>query len=180
MKKSVFTVIFAALFCCITLFAGCGGNNQEQTAKAVLTRLYTYPNADLAEFEASLTDEDFELSADGRLQFMKPEVMEQENQILRDILGDEFDDAYAERLYGSFFTEMMQSSEKGYSLTPQKITINGENNQYSYTVTALYTDEKVTDSEETITGRIQFNDAGKINYISLDKDTHLDRIYAAE
>ena len=178
MKKSVFTVIFAALFCCITLFAGCGGNNQEQTAKAVLTRLYTYPNAELTEFEANLTDDDYEESGSGR--YMKPETVERQNQILRDILGEEVEDACAEKLYDWFFTEMMLSSERGYTLTPKDVTLEGENNQYSYTVTALYTDEKVTDSEETITGRIQFNDAGKINYISLDKDTHLDRIYAAE
>lgn len=178
MKRSVFTVIFVALFCCITLFAGCGGNNQEQTAKAVLTRLYTYPNADLVEFEANLTDDDYEESGSGR--YMKPETVERQNQILRDILGEEVEDACAEKLYDWFFTEMMLSSERGYTLTPKDVTLEGENNQYSYTITALYTDSTVTDSEETITGRIQFNDAGKINYISLDKDTHLDRIYAAE
>ena len=175
MKRKYFSIFMAALLMLSLILTGCGTPSHEEAAKAVLTRLYTYPNAELVEFEANLTDEDFELSADGRLQFMKPEVMEQENRILRDILGDEFDDAYAERLYGSFFTEMMQSSEKGYSLTPQKITINGENNQYSYTVTALYTDEKVTDSEETITGRIQFNDAGKINFISTDKVSYLSK-----
>ena len=178
MKRKKLLALLLVLLMVAAMFAGCGGNNQEQTAKAVLTRVYTYPNTDLVEFEANLTDDDYEESGSGR--YMKPETVERQNQILRDILGEEVEDACAEKLYDWFFTEMMLSSERGYTLTPKEITLEGENNQYSYTITALYTDSTVTDSEETITGRIQFNDAGKINYISLDKDTHLDRIYAAE
>lgn len=173
MKRKYFSIFMAALLMLSLCLTGCGTPSHEEAAKAVLTRLYTYPNAELTEFEANLTDDDYEESGSGR--YMKPETVERQNQILRDILGEEVEDACAEKLYDWFFTEMMLSSERGYTLTPKDVTLEGENNQYSYTVTALYTDEKVTDSEETITGRIQFNDAGKINFISTDKVSYLSK-----
>lgn len=175
MKKSSVAILFVSMFCCVMFLGGCGKTNYEEIAKAVLTRIYTYPNEALVEFESGLTEDDYEMAANGVGAIMKEEVVELENQIYRDILGSEVEDACAERMYGYFFTEMALSNDRGCTLVPQNIILEGKNSQYQYTVTVLYSDDDTESSEETITGRIQFNDRGKIDFISTDKISYLEK-----
>ncbi len=166
MKPKIYAILLAALTLCFCL-TGCGDPVEEytETAKTLFTRLYTYPNDAIIAYDKALEEAPVIMDESGR--FGYTDAKEANRAVIQALFGEEVDAKVAEKLLnnGLFVGEQLIALDTGESMAFEDVTLTGEGKNYSYTATVSYTDSDGNTSVETMKGSIQFDDAGKINYL---------------
>lgn len=165
MKKKSILILTAILALCLCL-AGCKASEKEKLAngESFLMRVCNTPHEELVEIQDSLP---ITFNEEGTLGGVTEEDMQPFYDAAYELLKDGMEPAAAEKYardgaFGSFFTDPIDT------ITPISVTFDGSENNYGFTMTVNYTHNGSEEAQGTVGGRIQFNDEGEINYISID------------
>ncbi len=173
MKKTVLSMITVLLLCVSLVLTGCQSKAEEQKEKAtaLLTVLYTVPNAASDAFDAGVTDEE-RLEWGGRLDHPLAERMQ---EMMAGEVGDYVAEDYINPIWNnSPLCYAPIAKEAGYTHKPSNITLKEGSSEglYEYTIDLEMTDRDGNKSTQLAEGRIQFNEENLVNYFTVDKTTY--------
>ena len=163
MKRRRFTALILILTLCIAL-TGCKVSEKEKLANAesFLMRVLDTPHEDLIEIAESLP---ITFNEAGTVGAVTPEDSKPLTDAIYELLGDEMEET----------ARVKYSKNGGFGLldpadgfTPKSVTFQGSENNYRFIMDVTY-DDNGEAKDGTVSGRIQFDDKGKINFFSVDK-----------
>ena len=164
MKRKYFHILVLILTLCIAL-TGCKVSEKEKLANAesFLMRVLDTPHEDLIEIAESLP---ITFNEAGTVGAVTPEDSKPLIDAIYELLGDEMEETAREKYAKSGVGGLLMDPADGF--TPKAVTFEGSENNYRFIMDVTY-DDNGEEKDGTVSGRIQFDDKGKINYFSVDK-----------
>ncbi len=172
--KRIITICLAVVCCLSLCLTGCANQKEKQLeiANSALTKLYTAPNEGMAALQEEIMAKYFET---GDQSVLGEYSLNKTNAFYSEMFAGEVAEDYIDTIWRSYaLTNIQMANESGYTLKPIDITIEDGSNEnlYTYTVTLEITDPEGVTNEHTASGRVQFNEENRINYLTSDKTSY--------